>query len=225
MDMGNLFGTECSNFVKDRLVEILTNDPTLPKDPVEAYNSAFSTVSSELHDSQIDDSLSGTTAIVVLVNGDTLYVTNVGDSRTVTAFKNGNSVLAEDLSWDQTPFRKDKCERVKLCDARLFIRSKVCRITISRHGEIMKVSVVIRQEDGLYRRTAFSKSVGDSIAEKIGVIAVPEISTGQLTLDHLFFVIASDGVFKFLPSQTAVDMMMRYKDSPDAYGAKPRHYH
>ncbi|KAL5701601.1 hypothetical protein ACHQM5_026921 [Ranunculus cassubicifolius] len=219
------FGTECSNFVKDRLVEILTNDPTLSKDPVEAYNSAFSTVNSELHESEIDDSLSGTTAIVVLVNGDTLYVANVGDSRAVIAVKNGDTVLAEDLSWDQTPFRKDECERVKLCGARVLTIDQVEGLqdhdiqtwgdNESECGDPPRLWV----QDGLYPGTAFSRSVGDSIAEKIGVIAVPEISTGQLTPDHLFFVIASDGVFEFLSSQTVVDMVMRYKDSRDACGA------
>ncbi|KAI3948724.1 hypothetical protein MKW92_019598, partial [Papaver armeniacum] len=56
------YGTQCSNFVKERLIEILENDTSL------------------VEDLEIDDTMSGTTAILVLVSGDTVYVANVGDS-------------------------------------------------------------------------------------------------------------------------------------------------
>lgn len=55
--------------------------------------------------SDIDDSMSGTTAIAVLVRGRTTYVANVGDSRAVLAERHGDKVVAQDLSYDQTPFR------------------------------------------------------------------------------------------------------------------------
>ncbi|KAF9607148.1 hypothetical protein IFM89_032370, partial [Coptis chinensis] len=219
------FGTECSNFVKDRLVEILSNDPTLSKDPVKAFNSAFEAVNSELHESEIDDSMSGTTAIAVLVNGNTLFAANVGDSRGVIAVKSGDSVIAENLSRDQTPFRKDESERVKLCGARVLTIDQVEGLqdqdiqtwgdNESECGDPPRLWV----QNGSYPGTAFTRSVGDSIAEKIGVISVPEVSMVQLTPSHLFFVIASDGVFEFLSSQVVVNMVMRYKDPREACAA------
>lgn len=71
-----------SNFVRDRLVKILANGLFLMNDPVKAYSSAFSRTNSELYNSKIDDSMSGTAAITVLVIGDEIYTANVGDSRT-----------------------------------------------------------------------------------------------------------------------------------------------
>ena len=62
-------------------------------------------------------------------------------------------------------------------------------------------------QNGMVPGAAFTRSVGDKLAETIGVIAVPEVSTVQLTPNHLFFVVASDGVFEFLSSQTVVDMV------------------
>lgn len=112
-------GGQCANFVKNRLVGNLLRDSTLVDDPINAYKAAFLATNNELHDSEIDDSLSGTTAITVLVVGDTLYVANVGDSRAVIAVKKGDQLVAEDLSSDQTPFRADECERVKLAGARV----------------------------------------------------------------------------------------------------------
>ncbi|KAG0483430.1 hypothetical protein HPP92_011514 [Vanilla planifolia] len=113
------FGAKCANFVRDELVDLLSSDTQLVEDPAKAYNSAFLAVNHRLRESEIDDSLSGTTAITVLISGDTLTVANVGDSRAVAAVVKGDVLVAEDLSHDQTPFRKDEYERVKLCGARV----------------------------------------------------------------------------------------------------------
>ncbi|CAI9762667.1 unnamed protein product [Fraxinus pennsylvanica] len=207
------FGTECSNFVKDRLVEILSNDAALLVDPDKAYSTAFSATNDELHNSDIDDSMSGTTAITALMIGDKLYVANVGDSRAVLAVKEANKIVAQDLSRDQTPFRVDECERVKLCGARVLSVDQVEGLKDPRiqswgdeeteGGDPPRLWV----QDGMYPGTAFTRSVGDRLAEKIGVVADPEVSVVELTAKHPFFVVASDGVFEFLPSQTVVDML------------------
>lgn len=56
--------------------------------------------------SDFDDSMSGTTAITVLIRGRSLLVANVGDSRAVLAEKvPGGGYIAKDLSIDQTPYR------------------------------------------------------------------------------------------------------------------------
>ncbi|PPD66496.1 hypothetical protein GOBAR_DD36625 [Gossypium barbadense] len=47
----------------------------------------------------------------------------------------------------------------------------------------------------------------------------PEISIVRLTPSHLFFVVASDGVFEFLSSQTVVNKAAAYKDPSDACAA------
>lgn len=219
------FGTECSVFVKDRLVEIMSNDPTLLDDPVKAYNSAFLTTNEELHNSSIDDSMSGTTAITALLVGNMLYVANVGDSRAVLAVKEGNRVVARNLSSDQTPFRKDECNRVKLCGARVLSVDQVEGLKdpeIQSWGDEEKDGSDPPRlwfQNGMYPGTAFTRSIGDSIAEKIGVVATPEVSTVQLNANHPFFVVASDGVFEFLSSQTVVDMVSKYPDPKDACSA------
>ncbi|KAK1387660.1 Protein-serine/threonine phosphatase [Heracleum sosnowskyi] len=208
-------GGQCANFVKRRLVENLLQESTLVDDPIKAYNAAFLATNEELHDCEIDDSMSGTTAITVLVVGDRLFVANVGDSRAVIAVKKGDQLVAEDLSCDQTPFRKDECERVKLEGARVLSVDQVEGLkdpTIQTWGdEETEGSDPPRLwvQNAMYPGTAFTRSVGDSLAEKIGVFAVPEIKMVKLTPDHQFFVVASDGVFEFLSSQTVVNMVDR----------------
>lgn len=216
------FGAQCSQFVKKHLCENLLGDPDFRTDAAKGYHSAFEVTNAQLHHHSIDDSMSGTTAITVLVRGDTLYVANVGDSRAVIAERRGKDLVAVDLSSDQTPFRQDECARVRGCGARV--------LTLEQLEGVKKQNVQcwggeedddgdpprLWVQNGMYPGTAFTRSVGDSIAENIGVISVPEVSVMQLTPMHPFFVIASDGVFEFLSSQAVVDIVAKFKDPHDA---------
>lgn len=207
------FGAQCSQFVKRKLCENLLRNSRFHMDAVEACNAAFLATNSQLHADTVDDSMSGTTAITILVRGRTLYVANSGDSRAVIAEKRGEDIVAVDLSIDQTPFRNDELERVKQCGARVLTLDQIeglknpdvqCWDTEEGDdGDPPRLWV----PNGMYPGTAFTRSIGDSIAETIGVVANPEIVVLELTPDHPFFVIASDGVFEFLSSQTVVDMV------------------
>ncbi|KAK8559309.1 hypothetical protein V6N13_098884 [Hibiscus sabdariffa] len=98
--------------------------------------------------SGIDDTMSGTTLITVLVVRDTLYVGNVGDSRALMAVKDGDRILAE----DQTPFRKDEYERVKLCGARVLSVDQVegLKTQIFRIGVMKKSKAMILRQNEKY---------------------------------------------------------------------------
>nr|KYP66932.1 Protein phosphatase 2C and cyclic nucleotide-binding/kinase domain-containing protein [Cajanus cajan] len=219
------FGAQCSQFVKRKLCENLLRNSKFRADPVEACHAAFLATNSQLHGDVLDDSMSGTTAVTVLVRGRTVYVANSGDSRAVIAERRGKEVVAVDLSIDQTPFRADELERVKLCGARVLTLDQIeglknpdvqCWGTEEGDdGDPPRLWV----PNGMYPGTAFTRSIGDSIAETIGVVANPEIVVFELTQDHPFFVLASDGVFEFLSSQTVVEMVAKFKDPRDACAA------
>eukprot|EP00268_Persea_americana_P034579 TRINITY_DN341_c1_g1_i1.p1 TRINITY_DN341_c1_g1~~TRINITY_DN341_c1_g1_i1.p1 ORF type:complete len:1079 (+),score=213.06 TRINITY_DN341_c1_g1_i1:773-4009(+) len=219
------FGAQCSQFVKQRLCENLLRNSQFHMDAVEACHSAFLTTNSQLHADSLDDSMSGTTAITVLVRGRTIYVANSGDSRAVIAQKRGKEIVAVDLSIDQTPFRADEIERVKHCGARVLTLDQIeglknpdvqCWGTEEGDdGDPPRLWV----QNGMFPGTAFTRSIGDCIAETIGVVATPEIVILELTPDHPFFVLASDGVFEFLSSQTVVDMVSKFNDPRDACAA------
>ncbi|XP_019192475.1 PREDICTED: protein phosphatase 2C and cyclic nucleotide-binding/kinase domain-containing protein-like [Ipomoea nil] len=219
------FGAQCSQFVKKRLCENLLRNNKFHVDAVEACHDAFLMTNSQMHSDSLDDSMSGTTAVTILVRGKTIYVANCGDSRAVIAEERENSIVAVDLSVDQTPYRPDELERVKLCGARVLTLDQIeglknpdeqCWDTEEGDdGDPPRLWV----QNGMYPGTAFTRSIGDSIAETIGVVANPEIMVLELTQSHPFFVIASDGVFEFLSSQTVVDMVSMYKDPRDACAA------
>ncbi|KAK1265063.1 Protein phosphatase 2C and cyclic nucleotide-binding/kinase domain-containing protein [Acorus gramineus] len=218
-------GAQCSQFAKRKICENLLRNSKFHTDAVEACHASFLATNSQLHSDILDDSMSGTTAITVLVRGRTIIVANAGDSRAVIAEKQGSKIVAVDLSIDQTPFRSDELERVKLCGARVLTLDQIEGLKNpdvqcwgaeeGEDGDPPRLWV----PNGMYPGTAFTRSIGDSIAESIGVVANPEILVLELTPNHPFFVVASDGVFEFLPSQTVVDMVTKFKEPRDACAA------
>ena len=57
---------------------------------------------------------------------------------------------------------------------------------------------------------AMSRSIGDSIAGKIGVIPDPVITEHRITKEDKFIIIASDGLWEFLSSQACVETVSNY---------------
>lgn len=202
---------------------------------------------------QVEDNISGTTAITANFHGSILSICNVGDSRAVLGhqvdfkvdnsnraisseeakeeigegkaqavlstrkqFPKPESLLAIPLSRDQTPYRKDERERVKLKGAAIMsidqIEGKeemhenwgdmVLGEDVDIHGDPPRVWV----EGKDYPGTAFTRSIGDSLAESIGVTAQPEMLATTVTSNDHLLVVASDGVFEFLTNQEVIDI-------------------
>lgn len=59
---------------------------------------------------------------------------------------------------------------------------------------------------------AFTRSLGDNVAEQVGVYAQPEILRWKLSPKDRYLIVASDGVFEFLTSQAVVDIMTKFED-------------
>ena len=214
----------CSIFAKDRVPINLT--ATLKKNPNaiigEAYTSTFVKSNVEMHSQPFDDLASGTTAITVLFDGLDMHIANVGDSRAVLANVNEQGKLvAVPLSSDQTPYRKDERERVKRAGGRVMSVDQLQGVApmhedwglnlgeeIDDEGDPPRVWV----QDGAYPGVAFTRSLGDQIAESVGCHAEPELKSQQLAPNSKFVVIASDGVWEFLTSQAVVDMVSKFDD-------------
>jgi cGMP-dependent protein kinase len=135
-------------------------------------------------------------------------------------------VVAIALSEDQTPYRKDERERLKNSGARICTIDQMegkepmhenwgefdCGVDINYEGNIPRVWCAGHNYPG----TAFTRSLGDSIAEHIGVSADPEILTKKVTKGDEFLVIASDGIFEFLTNQRVIDICAESADPADA---------
>jgi len=138
------------------------------------------------------------------------------------ASKSGK-LLAIPLSKDQTPYRKDERDRVKKCGAAIMSVDQMegsepmhenwgdldLGVDIDIEGNPPRVWAKGEEYPGC----AFTRSLGDYIADKIGVYAEPEILTKELTPNDEILVIASDGIFEFLTNQGVIDMCAEC-DSP-----------
>ena len=126
------------------------------------------------------------------------------------------AVVALPLSHDQTPYRHDELERVKRAGGRVLtvdmieglesVHENFCEFKPSEEIDEKGDPPRIWRKDADLPGTAFSRSMGDVVAEEIGVICEPEIVTRKATNNDKILVLASDGVFEFLPSQKVIDM-------------------
>ena len=57
---------------------------------------------------------------------------------------------------------------------------------------------------------AMSRSLGDLIAQKVGVTHVPEVNTIPLTADYQVLIFASDGVWEFLSTEQVIQEVHRW---------------
>ena len=64
-----------------------------------------------------------------------------------------------------------------------------------------------------------SRSIGDSIAHSVGVIAEPEIFTFDFVGNEKFIVIASDGIWEYIDSEECIKIIKDfYENNMDAVG-------
>lgn len=174
-------------------------------------------------DDSIDDELAGTTAISVVFMDKRIFVSNVGDSRAIICSLSADGrLVSRPLSNDQTPYRKDERERVKGYGARILSMDQLEGIEpVHENWAELKLGEDIDEggdppriwsPDGDYPGTAFTRSLGDSVAEVLGVIPEPEIQEYELRSDDLFLVVASDGVYEFLTNQMVADIVFSNSD-------------
>lgn len=192
----------------------LEKDASLQVDPAGALRKSFVSTDAALVITEMNYMTSGCTCVAVYVRDTKLYVANVGDSRAVMAYKPlinaGESssssssasvelpLVAKNLSRDHKPDDPIEMER------------------IVRMGGF----VCPPQEEGLSARVyldpdftmiglAMGRSIGDHAVKSVGVIADPEVLEFDVDPADQFMIMASDGVWEFISSQEAVDIVSK----------------
>mmetsp|Transcript_43092 Transcript_43092/g.69956 ORF Transcript_43092/g.69956 Transcript_43092/m.69956 type:complete len:660 (+) Transcript_43092:125-2104(+) len=183
-------GHRAAEFAAERLPEELLNSSEYDSDPVSALKKAFlATDVAFLEESRIRGYDDGTTGIVVLIKGDTLYVANAGDCRAVLG--RGASAIngkpqAVPLSEDHKAHRADEQEAIRM------------------RGGFVK----LYSDENKWRAQGAldtTRCIGDR-PYKPFLTAEPDVLVHHVErgLDD-FIVIASDGLWDTTTSQLAVD--------------------
>lgn len=142
-----------------------------------------------------------------------------------------SSLKALPLSRDQTPYRKDERARIRATGARVLSLDQLEGLEpinndASENGDDDFVlgdqldeggdpPRVWHPEDD-YPGTAFTRSIGDNLAEELGVFAEPEMLTREIQHQDKILVIASDGVYEFLTNQSVIDICAKFSDPLEA---------
>jgi protein phosphatase 2C family protein 2/3 len=208
-------GDKVSHFVAAKLTEKLEEHPgLLTPDPTTALKEAFVNVDKLLKQERtIDAELSGTTGVVILLRkrpdgaivGWTAWV---GDSRAVLATKEASGKYkGEDLSDDHKPDTPK--EQARILAAGGFVSPPE-----EEWGGPARVWLDANMTlPGL----AMARSIGDHLVKSVGVTAEPEVKPFALQSDkQQIIVLASDGVWEFISSQSAIDLLEKQNIEGDA---------
>uniref|UniRef100_A0A3Q4GKP6 Protein phosphatase, Mg2+/Mn2+ dependent 1D n=1 Tax=Neolamprologus brichardi TaxID=32507 RepID=A0A3Q4GKP6_NEOBR len=160
-------------------------------------------------------STSGTTASVVVLRGNRMYVAHVGDSAVVLGVQDDPSVpfiRAVEVTQDHKPELPKERERIEGLGGSVIKKSGVNRVVWKRprlsHNGPVRRSTVIDQIPFL----AVARALGDlwSYDFYSGEFVVsPEPDTSVVVLDpkkHRYIILGSDGLWNMVPPQEAISM-------------------
>ena len=128
----------------------------------------------------------------------------MGDSRCVLGKFDGKKWKAKNLTRDHKPRIIEKGGRIESYK--------------DEDGEFVGPERVWLKEENA-PGLAMSRSFGDEVAHTVGVISQPEIFEYNFINEDKFIMIASDGIFEFISSDEAVNMVKDYYIKDDIDGA------
>lgn len=206
-------GDLVSSFVSDAILAQLATQLDIGLEPTEALKVTFHRVDAALkRERSVPSFDSGSTAIVVLRIGDTLYTACAGDSRAVVARREASTepgergaLVALALSVDQSPDLPEEKARIEACGG--FVAPPEEEGLSARVYSDSTCTVV-----GL----AMARALGDECAKPLGIISEPVVTVHQLAQTDEFLVLASDGVWEFISSEQAVNTIASVIDQRGA---------
>ncbi|KAK9285143.1 hypothetical protein L1049_024328 [Liquidambar formosana] len=183
-------GHDVANYLKDNLFANILKENDFWTETESAIRRAYRTTDSDILDQAAFLGKGGSTAVTaILINGQKLVVANVGDSRAVIC-KNG---VAKQLSVDHEP-------------------SKEKRIIERKGGFVSNIPGDVPRVDG---QLAVARAFGDK-SLKMHLSSEPDVIVEMVGDDSDFIILASDGLWKVMSNQEAVDSIKHIKDAQSA---------
>jgi len=208
-------GSACAEFLRDNLHLYVVREDCFPWNPKEALQIGFNKVEQKFLEScqGVDENgnktiveRSGSCAIVVLIVGETCFVANVGDSRAVMSVGGGSEAIP--LSTDHKPSEKGEYARIVRAGGQVY--QTTTATTGTPRGD-PKQDYIVGPIRVLPGRLSVSRTFGDpeaKLAFRGGnpdvVVCTPDIRSFQLSKEHDFILLASDGIFDKLSNEDAV---------------------
>lgn len=171
----------------------------------EAILGAFNVMDEEVKKQEnLDCSCSGTTAVVVIRQGEGLVIVNLGDSRAILGTIQDEKLKAIQLTTDLKPGLPCEAKRIRSCNG--------CVYALKEEPHVQRVWLPNEKYPGL----AMSRAFGDFILKDHGVIATPDIWYHRLTSSDQFIVLASDGVWDVLSNEEVASIVWMVESEEEA---------
>ncbi|XP_047156842.1 probable protein phosphatase 2C 39 [Vigna umbellata] len=183
-------GQSVPDYLKTHLFDNILKEPNFWTEPADAVKRAYSITDSTILDKSGELGRGGSTAVTaILINCQKLVVANIGDSRAVLC-QNGQ---AKQLSVDHEP--SVESEDIK-----------------NRGGFVSNFPGDVPRVDG---QLAVSRAFGDK-SLKVHLSSEPHVIVELIGDDAEFVILASDGLWKVMTNQEAVDAIRDVKDARSA---------
>lgn len=180
-------GANIAQYAGKHLHKFVTRRPEYGNDLRRALQRGFLDIDDAmLNDESLKEQMAGSTAVAVMIKDEQLYCANAGDSRAIACVGGKLDVL----SFDHKPNNASELERIKRAGG---------YVEYNRVNGYLALSRALGD---------FSlKRNGDKLPEEQVVTAYPDVEERQITEDWEFMVIACDGIWDVLPSQSVLDFV------------------
>ena len=212
-DGHGLFGQDISTYLVNNLPQNMNNNvinkgiKNLSTEKISTLSDIFQetfiqTNMSLNEDERIDSSFSGSTCVSLLFTPTRIFCINVGDSRCIIGKYNGHEWSSKCLSRDHKPSEPDEMNRIIKSGGRV----ESYRDNFGNFVGPERVWNKGGEGPGL----AMSRSFGDEIAHKVGVVVDPEIMEYFFLKEDKFIILGSDGIWEFISNDEVVEIVKDY---------------
>ncbi|XP_010929230.1 probable protein phosphatase 2C 62 isoform X1 [Elaeis guineensis] len=183
-------GHDVPNYLRSHLFENILREPEFWSDTEGAIRKAYKITDSKILEKAVELGRGGSTAVTaILIDGVKLVVANVGDSRAVIC----KNAVAKQLSIDHEPNRE-----------RQDIEGK--------GGFVSNIPGDVPRVDG---QLAVARAFGDR-SLKVHLSSEPDVGEEMIDDGTEMLILASDGLWKVMSNQEAVDAIKDIKDAQAA---------
>jgi len=145
---------------------------------------------------------SGACALAIVIRSGKLWAAHAGDCRAVLGKLDADgSLVAEALTVDHHPDDPEEAARIEATGA--YIRPERDDPDGYTPSRIYYSATEPRRGPGL----TMSRVLGDLDASDAGIIPMPTVSTRRIAQSDRFVVLASDGLWEFLPTEDVVEVV------------------
>jgi serine/threonine protein phosphatase PrpC len=192
--------------------------------PKECLIQVLEKCDASLKDTKINYELSGTTAVVLLLTKTSIHTASLGDSRAILATLSENDIelprplnkfcrnwnvlkklKAIALTNDQKPNHEEEFLRIREAGGRVERLTDVMGNSLGPY----RVWEADSDKPGL----AMSRSIGDNVAKKVGVISTPVYHKFTLYPESdQFIVMGSDGIWDVMENSEVINFVEKFKE-------------